>query len=174
LIATEQDNWQSRVRSCLNSSSLNDNPVTLAGIGNPIKCDDSVGLYIISQLRRKFGANPAKGVWAEPPSYNPESVFSKIGKRTGIIFDAVECNRKPGTIIFANVGESKYGFFATHNVPLKLVPGIAENSSKIFVLGVQPANTEVGEGLSPEVIASANKIVELVSELISGINSEGS
>lgn len=141
------------------------------GIGNPIKSDDSVGLYIISRLRERHGANPNKFVRIES-AHSGEAALSKMGRTKEedpgliIIFDAIESNSLPGTIIFANVADTKYGFFATHNLPLTLNPGVAINPSRVFVLGIQGASVEIGEYLTKIVNDSADRIVDNINRLI--------
>ncbi|MCL5068444.1 MAG: hydrogenase maturation protease [Thaumarchaeota archaeon] len=148
--------------------------VLFIGVGNPIKSDDSVGLYMISKLRREYGASPKKSIRIASAS-SPETAFSKIGngsKSEGemvVIFDAVESDSPPGSIIFANIGETRYGFFATHNIPLRLIPTVMANISKVFVLGIQAENTDIGEKLSETVRESADRVVGRVGELINQV-----
>lgn len=167
---TYNDGWAKELSGLMSKGTLRH--ITLIGVGNPIKSDDSVGLYIISKLRRKYGTSPSKFVKIVQAS-SSESAISKIENKPGgkisemlIVFDSIESNSPAGSIIFANVGDTKYGFFATHNVPLRLIPSVASNMSDIFVLGVQPANTEVGENLSEIVLVSADRIVSTIGELI--------
>jgi hydrogenase maturation protease len=170
MIATSQEEWASEFNHRLCSANEK-RPMTLVGVGNPIKSDDSVGLYIARKLRKACGARPRDYVWISPQSSSLEHALSKIAngkQRTVIIFDAVESNLAPGSIIFAGIGQTKYGFFATHDLPLRLVPSIAYNSSNIFVVGVQPSSYEVGEDLSKVVKESADKVVETISKLLKG------
>jgi Ni,Fe-hydrogenase maturation factor len=69
-------------------------------------------------------------------------------------------------VVFAGLGDTRYGFFATHNVPLKLLPSVEGHSKRVSILGVQPGCLEVGEEISPEVRASAEDVVrEVESQL---------
>jgi hydrogenase maturation protease len=169
-----EDKWARKLHDCLDSKSSS-KQIRFFGLGNQFKGDDSVGLYIVSKLREKFGTNPSKFVRIESPS-SSESIFSKIGtlkenaSETTIIFDAIESSYSPGSIVFENIGHTEYGFFATHNVPLRLIPKVATNAPSIFVLGVQPASTEVGEGLTEVVSDSADKIVEKIGEIIKDLS----
>lgn len=141
------------------------------GLGNQIKGDDSVGLYIVSKLRGKYGSSPSRFVSIESIS-SSERTFSKIGKSKGnleekiIIFDAIESDSAPGSIRFANIKDEKYGFFATHNVPIGLIPSVASKVENIFVLGVQPERIEIGKDLTPTVSNSADKIIDKIGKFI--------
>ena len=83
-----------------------------------------------------------------------------------MIIDAVEAQKKPGTIICARLSETKFGFFATHNVPLRLVPGVAENAADTYIVGIEPDSVGVGEGLSDIVKRSSMKLVEMIVSLV--------
>jgi len=161
------EDWTSRLEVLYGSREAM--PFHLVGVGNPIKKDDSVGLVIISRLRKIFGSKPSKLVRIYSP-LAPELLFSKISFKSGslIIFDAVEHNRAPGSIIFANIADTRFGFFATHNVPLKLIPSLSGRMPNIFLVGIQPKDVDFGEGLSAVVLNSANKVVAEFETIIKG------
>lgn len=83
-----------------------------------------------------------------------------------VVIDAVEAQMKPGTIVCARFSETKFGFFATHNVPLRLVPGVAENAADTYIVGIQPDSVGVGEGLSDVVKRSSMKLVSMIANLV--------
>jgi|GEM_PF-622381 len=138
------------------------------GIGNPIKQDDAVGLEVVSSLRRRLGPASRKAVRVHGLSSNPERMISDLaskGERI-VVIDAVEAQKKPGTIVCARLSETKFGFFATHNVPLRIVPGVAENAADTYVIGIQPDSVGVGEGLSDVVKGSSMKLVAMIASLV--------
>ncbi len=155
--------WREEIANLL--ASRDERPLQLAGVGNPIKTDDGVGLYIASELRRMRPQHAAKSFKILAPTSKPETIFSKLDLRAGnaLILDAVECNRQPGTIILAGLHDTQYGFFATHNVPLRLVPELQSNQANAFILGIQPQSTEIGEILTLAVKASADAVVEAIA-----------
>jgi hydrogenase maturation protease len=154
--------WRSKLHSVLAAQGS----VNLVGVGNPIRSDDGVGLAIVSQLRSKLGHHPVGRVTIHGPSFMPERILSKVASEGGtvLIFDAVEATRNAGAVICGALRDTKYGYFATHNIPLRLVPGLAERADCVYVVGVQPGSLEVGEGLTPAVSASANLVVNAVAE----------
>jgi hydrogenase maturation protease len=101
-------------------------------------------------------------------SSNPERMISDLaskGERI-VVIDAVEARKKPGAIVCARLSETKFGFFATHNVPLRLVPGVAENAADTYVVGIQPDSVGIGEGLSDVVKESSVKLVAMIASLV--------
>ena len=142
-------------------SSAGDGVVHLVGVGNPIRQDDGVGLEIVSKLRRSLGPVPRAGLRIHAPTLNPERVISKVASRGErlVLFDAVEAGKKPGSIVCACLGETKFGFFATHNIPLRLIPEVKDNLESIYVVGIQPESVDVGEGLSEPVRRASEDLV---------------
>jgi hydrogenase 3 maturation protease len=142
----------------------------LFGVGNPIRRDDSVGLYIATRLRSSLGPAPSPRVNIRRPVNHAELGLSRLDIRSSrlLLFDAVEAGRPPGSIVFANMLETKYGFFATHNIPLRMLPSVMDNGENVFVLGVQPHDLGIGEGPSEFLRPIAEEVVSVVSGCIRG------
>jgi hydrogenase maturation protease len=96
----------------------------------------------------------------------PERLLSNLASGEGriVVFDAVEASAKPGEVLFCPMADTKFGFFGTHNIPLRLVPGVEERLNDFLLVGVQPGSLEVGMGLTEPVRESVNEIVAVVSE----------
>ena len=148
--------WRSALGGALEFSGT----IDLVGVGNPIRGDDGVGIEIASMLRSKLRG--ARGLKVHPAAQMPERLLSRLASTAQrvILFDAVEADRPPGAIVCRKLRESRYGFFATHNVPLKLVPGLAARLDDFYVVGVQPESLEVKEGISDAARAAVGTIVE--------------
>lgn len=141
-------------------------PLHLVGVGNELRADDAVGLVIVSQLRAKLGGAPAPGLKIHPGCQEPERLLAKLASGEGriVVFDAVEASGEPGDVVVRSMADTKYGFFGTHNIPLKLVPGIDGRLDDVFLVGVQPESLDVRHGLSETVRAAARQIVSAVAE----------
>jgi len=141
-------------------------PVHLVGVGNELKSDDAAGLEVASSLRSRLGSSPAPGVRIHQGTSMPERLLSKLASGEGrvVVFDAVEASTRPGEVVFRSMADTKYGFFGTHNIPLKLVPGLEARLGDFFLVGVQPASLEVGVELSETVRESVNEIVAVIAE----------
>ncbi len=140
----------------------------LVGTGNPLRGDDAVGLEIVSRLRAGLGPAPARGLRIHEASLAPERLLSRLAASSGriVVFDAIQASAAPGEIVCASLADTKYGFFATHNIPLRLVPGLAERLDDVLVVGVQPESLEVGEGLSDAVRVAAGRVVVAVTRAL--------
>jgi hydrogenase maturation protease len=140
-------------------------PLHLAGVGNEFRKDDAAGLEIISNLLSMLGPAPAPDLSIHGVSSSPERLLSRLSSETGniVIFDAVEASKEPGEVVFCSLSDTKYGFFATHNVPIRLIPGLAERERDIRLVGVQPGSLEVGVGLTEPVRRSVEQVVAVVA-----------
>ncbi len=143
----------------------------LIGAGNTLRGDDAVGLYVARELRKRHGRNLPDGIRVHPVSLNPELDMSHIDLATSklVIFDAVECNSSPGTIICARLGSSKYGFFATHNIPFRLIPSLSSSPDSVLLIGIQPLSTEIGSGMSQVVRKAADEVVRSTAALLGAV-----
>lgn len=147
--------------------SYSNGALHLVGVGNPMRNDDGVGLRIIRELAKRYPATSNHFV-IHSPNKRAESTISAIDyeKDKALIVDAVEFNSRPGSIVFTTLSDSRYGFFATHNIPLKSIPSVSSHLDRIFVLGIQPLNIQVGERLSRPVQESMEQTVEELSKIM--------
>lgn len=125
--------------------------------------DDALGIRIITGLRKRCGHTP-DFVKIHPPSANIESLISGIDytKEKALIFDAVEFDSLPGSVIFSTLSDSRFGFFGTHNIPIRALPNVSSHLNNVLILGIQPGNLEVGEGLSYRVRKSVREVVSVI------------
>jgi hydrogenase maturation protease len=105
---------------------------------------------------------------------NPDLAISKIDLRSSklLIFDAVEAGKPPGSIIFSSISDTQYGFFVTHNLPLKVYPAVRQNVEHVSVLGVEPNDVGIGEELSDVVGPAADRVVEEVTTQLEEIRDD--
>lgn len=158
-------NWREELTEYL---SMDGTVVHLIGIGNQMRGDDAAGLYIAGELHRRYGGVLPPSVTLHPVKSNPEHEMSRIdlsGEKL-VIFDAAECNITAGGVICARLSDSRYGFFSTHNVPLRLLPPLAGHAEEIAIVGIQPRSTAFGVPLSTEVRRSADEVVEVAARAL--------
>jgi hydrogenase maturation protease len=96
----------------------------------------------------------------------PERTLSRLSSEGGtiLVFDAVEASKEPGEVVFCTMADTKYGFFTTHNMPLRLVPGLVGHEEDVYLVGIQPESLDVGEGLTERVRASVQEVIAVVTE----------
>ncbi|MEM2092913.1 MAG: hydrogenase 3 maturation endopeptidase HyCI [Candidatus Bathyarchaeia archaeon] len=140
--------------------------VAVAGIGNPIRMDDFVGVRVVQILRGKVSD---KVLLIECESV-PESYIQQIidfNPTHVLLIDAALLGLNPGEPEFLSPKElTVFPAYSTHILPLRVFCEYLAKTTKakIGLLLIQPKQTDFGEGLTPEVEASA---VELSSILLS-------
>ncbi len=142
--------------------------IVIAGIGNPIRTDDFVGVKVVRDLREKIPENVFL-IECEtvPESYLQEIVEIKPSHL--LLIDAAMLGLKPGETKLVNPEQiANFPAITTHVLPLRIFcEYITKNSAtKIGLLLIQPGNVEFGEGLTPEVTAAADKIARLLLEYL--------
>ncbi|MGQ9800446.1 MAG: hydrogenase maturation protease [Candidatus Saccharicenans sp.] len=141
-----------------------------AGIGNALRGDDGFGPYFINQLKVKKLVPDDYLFTVEDVPENFAFPLSRMEADNVVFVDAVIMDAPPGSIIFGRLEEfHEIGEIAsTHRMSLKLTARVIEETGKkVFILGVVPETTEFGREMTPPVIEAADKLVALVSDLIS-------
>ena len=143
--------------------------VVVAGIGNPIRSDDFVGVKIVQDLQGKVSKNVCL-IECEtvPESFMQEIVDLKPSHV--LLIDAAFIGLKPGeTRLVFPEQVADFPAITTHVLPLRIfceyITKMTE--AKIALLLVEPANTDFGEGLTPTVRLVAEKITKTLLKLFS-------
>ena len=142
--------------------------VVVAGIGNPIRSDDNVGLKIVQGLQGRLREN----VLLLECETVPESYLFDIEKyqpTNVLLIDAGILLSKPGeaSLVDACVVEN-FSAVSSHILPLKVFCGYVQavTGAKIGLLLVEPGSMEFGEGLTVEVQAAAEKLTKVLLNLL--------
>jgi len=155
------------IQDALKKWFANAKRVVVAGIGNPIRRDDFVGVKIAQDLKGKVSKNVCL-IECEtvPESFMQEIVDLKPSHV--LLIDAAVLGLKPGEIRFVFPEHvADFPAVTTHMLPLRIfceyITKMTE--AKIALLLIEPKNTEFGEGLTPEVQAAAEKIANILQKL---------
>jgi hydrogenase 3 maturation protease len=143
--------------------------VVVAGIGNPIRTDDFVGVKVVQDLKGKVSKNVCL-IECEtvPESFIQEIVDLKPSHV--LLIDAAILGIKPGeTRLVFPEQVTDFPAITTHMLPLRIFCEYITKmtKAKIALLLIEPENTEFGEGLTPEVQKAAEKINKVMLELFS-------
>jgi hydrogenase 3 maturation protease len=142
--------------------------VVIAGIGNPIRQDDYVGLKIVQDLQGELPEN----VCLLECETVPESYILDIEqfKPTHVLLiDAAFLNLKPGKASLLDTEKiADFPAITTHMLPLRIFCEYVKQATgaKIALLLVEPASMEFGEGLSVEVQAAAKRLTKILLGLL--------
>ena len=138
--------------------------VVVAGIGNPIRRDDFVGIKIVQDLKGKV----PKNVYLIECETVPESFMEDIidfRPSHVLLVDAAILGLKSGdTRLVFPEQVTDFPAITTHVLPLRIFCEFITNmtEAKIALLLIEPENTEIGEELTPRVQAAAEKITHIL------------
>jgi hydrogenase 3 maturation protease len=142
--------------------------VVIAGIGNPIRMDDYVGVKIVQDLQGKVSD---KVMLIECETV-PESYIQQIidFKPTHVLLiDAANLGLKPGESRLVNPeGLTNFPAFSTHMLPLRVFCEylIQTTKAKIALFLIEPDKVDFGEGLGSQIKVSAKDITKSMVRLL--------
>jgi hydrogenase 3 maturation protease len=142
--------------------------IVVAGIGNPIRSDDFVGIKIIQDLQGKV----SEKVCLLECETVPESFLSEIEEvhpTHVLLIDAAFLGLKPGEASLEDAEKvANFPAVTTHVLPLRVFCDFIKQSSgaKVALLLIEPKCMEFGEGLSAEVQASATLLAGVLAGLL--------
>jgi len=142
--------------------------VAIAGIGNPIRMDDYVGVKIVQNLRGKV----SERVMLIECETVPEGYVQQIAdfKPTHVLLiDAALLDTEPGRAKLVEPEKlPDFQAYSTHVLPLRLFCEYMSEvlKTKIGLLLVEPKVTEFGEELSSELRCAAGKIAQALTRVM--------
>lgn len=132
--------------------------ILFAGVGNVLKQDDGAGVFIVRGIRKGNGIST---LVVEMGIENHIGKINTLAPDILVIIDATDFGEKPGFIRLAEVSSLKGITTNTHNISLAKISELFD--MPVYILGIQPADISFGEGMSPEIRESADRIVKLIN-----------
>ncbi|MEM3090285.1 MAG: hydrogenase 3 maturation endopeptidase HyCI [Candidatus Bathyarchaeia archaeon] len=142
--------------------------VVIAGIGNPIRMDDFVGVKIVRDLQGKVSE---KVLLIECETV-PESFIQQIVNFDPshiLLIDAAVMGLEPGEYRLVKPEHLRvFPAISTHILPLRVFCDYLTKTigAKIALLLIEPKETDFGEGLSSEIEAAAHRIVDFLLSVL--------
>ncbi len=136
--------------------------VVVAGIGNPIRMDDFVGVKIVQDLHGKV----TDRVYLIECETVPESFIQQIidfNPTHILLIDAAILELKPGdSRLFNPERLLDFPAFSTHMLPMRIFCEYLGKTTKarIALLLIKPKTTDFGEEMTHEITAAAQKIAQ--------------
>jgi len=142
--------------------------IVIAGIGNPLRKDDFVGVEIVRNLQKKV----SRSVYLIECETVPESFIEPITafKPTHIlIIDAAMLNLKPGSSKLIKTDQIvKRLAISTHALPLRIFCEYLAKTTgaEIGLLGIQPTDSSFGEGLTTDLKKVSVELANVLSAIL--------
>jgi len=135
-----------------------DKKVLFVGIGNVLKTDDGVGVYISSGIK---SSSSVSSLTVEVSLENYIGKINSIDPDILVLIDCVDMKSAPGTYKLMNVNKIQDLTFNTHNISLKRISEFFK--MPVFLLGIQPEKLIFGENISYLVKEEADKIINIIN-----------
>jgi hydrogenase 3 maturation protease len=133
--------------------------ILFVGIGNLLRQDDGIGVYISTRLRE---SDNIKVITAEVSIENYIGRINSTDHDILVLIDCVDMKKKPGTVDLIHPDRVHDMTFNTHNISLKRLSEFFRN--EVLILAIQPEKVGFGENLSYIVRDAGNRIIELVNK----------
>ncbi len=131
----------------------------LLGVGNDIRGDDAIGALVAREFQHPEWDVVDCGSMPENEIIRvDQGEFDLI-----VIVDAADMGLEPGEVRM--VHRSKLGVFtmSTHAIPLSLAMDfLQEKVERVILLGVQPKEMCLKEGLTPELIKAKEGVISML------------
>jgi len=136
--------------------------IAILGIGNDLRTDDGLGLFIIDNLKIDDPRIMIENVGSVPEGFAKN--LASFGAERIIMIDAADMLKPPGHIELITKDRIGGVAISTHRMPLSFLMMYLEQETggKSLLIGIQPKDIQFGEGLTPE-------IQEVVDETITSL-----
>jgi len=151
----------------MNSDGTFDGKVVVLGIGNPYMRDDGVGIYAIRYLKENIHLSENM-VLFEETTIDLSLLAQFEGASKIIIIDALKAGNPPGTVSKYEIISRKdplVGLPNLHELQLYDLLDVAKSeflTCPVVVVGVEPKDVSLGEGLSDVVARAMDGIADQV------------
>jgi len=142
------------------------------GIGNPLRCDDAIGIILLDFLKTHEARFFSKVSFVDcgTAGMNVLHVLSEFD--IVLIIDAVQMGKTPGSWCFFSYDEVKSKkekeHISTHISDifqvLLLSQKIHRKPEIIYIFGIEPADLSISQGLSTSVQNNLSTLKEMVKE----------
>lgn len=133
--------------------------ILFVGIGNILRSDDGVGVYISNHIR---SSSTISTLTVETSIENYIGRINKSDACLIILIDCVDFGKIPGYYDILPAEKLIDLTFHTHNISLKKISELFD--MPVWILGIQPVNTSFGEVLTPEIRNTADGILNLINK----------
>jgi hydrogenase maturation protease len=155
--------------------------VVIIGLGNVFLHDDGVGIRVAEALKHKLkpaGPRSAPQIRIEEYEEMDLSLLQEIqGAMRLIVVDSMKSGTDPGTVSVFRLAENPRGLESMpslHELDLSDMVYLAQSMGvldcPVFIVGIEPEDLSVGEGLSERVEGAIPRAVEAV---VSRLGAEG-
>jgi len=139
--------------------SQKDKKILFVGIGNLLKMDDGVGVYISKRIKNK---GTVSSLTVELSIENYIGKINSLNPDILVLIDCVDMMSAAGTFKLLGISQIIDLTFNTHNISLKRLSEFFR--MPVYVLGIQPEKIDFGENISYLVKNVADRIINQINK----------
>jgi hydrogenase 3 maturation protease len=132
--------------------------ILFIGIGNLLKMDDGIGVYISRNIKN---TETITSISVETSIENYIGKINSLNPDILVLVDCVNMKSAPGTFKLLDISQIHDLTFNTHNISLKRLSDFFQ--MPVFVLGIQPEKIDFGEDISYLVKKIAEELILLIN-----------
>ncbi len=142
------------------------NKIAILGIGNDLRSDDGLGLYIIEKLSIEDPRLMVENVGSVPEGFTRP--LAEFGADRIIMVDAADMNKPAGHIELVTKDRIGGINISTHSMPLSFLMMYLEQETggTTILLAIQPKSIQFGEGLTPEIQEVADQTINTLESVL--------
>ena len=146
-------------------NKLSGSPTVILGIGNILKGDDGAGPLVCEQLTAANISAELIDAGTVPENYIQRII--KIAPRTLLVIDAIDFGAEAGTIKLFEPQQLSSHVISTHTLSPDLFVDFIGRSIQVdvYFIGVQPAQTQLGQSVSTAVSRAIEQLSGVLAEI---------
>lgn len=130
-----------------------------AGIGNVLKSDDGIGVYISNEIKE---TDTIQKLTVEVSIENYLGKINSLKPDVLVLIDCVDFGKTAGYYELLPAEKVKDFTFNTHNISLRKISELFK--MPVYILGIQPKRIDFGEEISDIVINTAQEIINIINQ----------
>jgi len=145
-------------------NQLHGGKTVIVGIGNTLKSDDGAGPLVCEGLSGKICAEVIDA--GTVPENYIQPIIKKAPKNL-LIIDAIDFGASPGTIDIFRPEQISSFVFSTHTLSPRLFIDMITRQieADVYLLGIQPAQTQLGQSISNQVSEAIQQLSQALAEV---------
>lgn len=132
--------------------------ILFVGIGNLLKMDDGIGVYISRHIKN---TEIITSLTVETSIENYIGKINSLNPDILVLIDCVDLKSVAGTFKLLDISQIQDITFNTHNISLKRLSDFF--LMPVYILGIQPEKIDFGENISYLVKKIADKLIKRIN-----------
>ncbi len=132
--------------------------VLFVGIGNALKSDDAIGIYVVENIKQRANI---KTLVVESGIEKFIGKINSISSDVLILADCTDLNKSQASILLP-IEKIQDNTVNSHTISLKRISEFFKMET--YLLGIQPENVGFGEKISEKVKKEADELVNFINK----------